>query len=49
MDNQLEVVTVDEAEGYLAPDVVRLGTAEALTAGTADVTNLGDAASVFIG
>ena len=46
MEHQLEIDSADEAEGYLAPDVVRLGTAEALTAGVGG-DNLGDGGSTI--
>lgn len=47
MEPEIQVESAHGDEGYLAPDVVRLGTAETLTAGTftdhltADQTSFG--------
>ncbi len=46
MNPEFEIESVHAEEDYVAPDVVRLGTAEVLTAGVGD-DNLGDGGSTI--
>jgi hypothetical protein len=47
MEPEIQIESAHEDEDYLAPDVVRLGTAESLTAGTQAITQLGDSFSTI--
>lgn len=45
MNPEIEIESAHADEGYVAPDVVRLGTAEGLTAASAGSDGLGDCSS----